>query len=150
MTESTLTATETIIALKCLREVLLGSLYLPRHYGTMEQRMAHRLVIASNVSKYLFVIDKFLTGETEARSLDKEAVQAFRLLIGTGEMVVLLSDFETFLVIRLPTHDDPQSVRISFPEHPRNYVPTNRWAVINTDESNPTEFGPPDADGNET
>ena len=137
---------DAITTLKCLRELLLGSVYLHQHYKDRNERTAMQVVMANSISEYIFVLDLFLTDKTEARSLQKEAANAMKVLLG-GEWTVLLSDHESILVLRIPLHGDEQAIKVSFPEHPQNATAYHRWKEIDIEASKPTEFGPPDENG---
>ena len=149
MTETVVvTTTDAITVLKCLREVIRSTLYLHHHLPSSLERTAMRTVIADQMAKYAHVLDLYLTDSSANRDIDAERAAALRLLMGT-EWEVLLSDGESKLVIRLPTADDAESTKGVFPEHPKNAKAYHRWKNIDTPASQPTDFGPPDQNGQE-
>lgn len=139
---------DAITVLKCLRELLLATLYLHQHTQDHQERFATRLVYADQMAKYVHVLDLYLTDKSTNRNIEVERQKALRMLHGT-EWEAKLSDDESVLVIRVPTLADLQSVKATFPDHPKNAKAYHRWQGIDVEASQPTEFGPPDENGNE-
>jgi len=148
MSEVTVKNSEALTILKCLRDLLLGAIYLKHTYRVYKERLAMQVVMAKNIAEYVFVLDLYLTDKTEQRDLEKEQANALELLLGKS-WEVLLSDGESKLLLRLPTKGNMHSVRAVFPDMPKNATAYHRWPNIDTPESQPTEFGPPDDEGYE-
>lgn len=147
--EVTMTVSEAVTTLKCLREILMANYYLTDNVRRYDERIATRLVMADAVAKYLFTLDLFLTDSVESRNIGHDSTKAFKMMRG-GEWVVLLSDSESLFVLKQPSASDPQTVKASFPDSPKNAKAYHRWKLIDIPASQPTEFGPPDSVGRET
>jgi len=137
-----------VTILKCLREILLSSLYLPQHMPNRLERLTMQAVFADQISDYVRVLDLHLTDSSENRSKNTDRAMAAQMLLGTP-WEVLLSDNESLLILQTPTREDLQSVKVSFPDQPKNAKAFHRWKNIDVEASQPTEFGPPDENGNE-
>jgi len=140
---------EAITILKCLREVLLSAVYVPKHFATRIEQAAWLAILADQIANYAHFLDLYLTDSSENRYKERDYAAALNMLQGLGDWNVVLSDNESVLVVNRPTVTDLQSVKTSFPDKPKNAKAYHRWQRIDVNASQPTEFGPPDKDGNE-
>jgi len=143
------TVSEAVTLLKCLREAVLGAKYTTQYMPKYEEQLAWNTVIADSVSKYVFALDSFLTDSVDLRDLSKDAGEALRVVLLNAQWEFLLSDNETSVAIRLPTHEDHSAIKLTFPDRPANARAYHRWKLIDIPASQPTEFGPPDENGRE-
>lgn len=143
------TLSEAVTLLKCLREAVTGAKYADKYIRKYEERLAWQTVLADNISKYVLALDLFLTDSSENRELAKDRGDTLKALLDMGEWVFLLSDGETTATLRLPTSAKPQVFTLDFPDRPTNAKAYSRWGLINIPASQPTEFGPPDENGQE-
>jgi hypothetical protein len=134
--------------LKCLRELLLASYYLTDNVRRYDERIANRLVMANAMARYIFALDLFLTDSVDSRNIEKDSSHAVKMMT-EGKWDIQLSDNESSFTIVFPSASDPQTIKAHFPDRPKNAKAYHRWQIINTPDSFPTEFGPPDSLGRE-
>jgi len=143
------TVSDATQVLACLRDAILAGYYLPQQVPVFAEQQAHRMVLSDQIAKMVFVLDLYLTDSTSARKITQESVFAFRLLLKDTEERFPLSDSESVILLRMPTVQDPETVKAIFPDHPANAKAYHRWQAIGGPASQPKEFGPPNEQGKE-